>query len=80
MTNPEEGATRCARLQRRLASMASVRVPSEPAAWSSKALIPAVPINAAATLVAVWSPYVALARFGALELFYVLGSSLFERD
>ena len=52
----------------------------EPAAWSSKALIPAVPINAAAALVAVWSPYVALALFGALELFYVLGSSLFERD
>ena len=37
-----------------------------------------MPINAAATLVAVWSPYVSLALFGALELFYVLGSSLFE--
>ena len=46
----------------------------------SRALIPAVPINAAATLVAVWSPYVALALFGALEVLYVLGSSLFERD
>ena len=46
----------------------------------SRALIPAVPINAAATLVAVWSPYVALALFGALQVFYVLGSSLFGRD
>ena len=46
----------------------------------SRALIPAVPINAAATLVAVWSPYVALALFGALQVFYVLGGSLFGRD
>ena len=46
----------------------------------SRALIPAVPINAAATLVALWSPYTALALFASLALFYVLGGSLFEND
>jgi hypothetical protein len=42
--------------------------------------MPGVPINAAATLVALWSPYTALALFAALALFYVLGSSVFGRD
>ena len=46
----------------------------------SRSVIPGVPINAAATLVALWSPYTALALFAALALFYVLGSSLFGRD
>jgi uncharacterized membrane protein len=46
----------------------------------SRALIPAVPINAAATLVALWSPYTALALFASLALFYVLGGSLFGND
>lgn len=42
----------------------------------SRSLIPAVPINTAATLVALWSAYAALALFAALQLFYMLGSSL----
>lgn len=46
----------------------------------SRSVLPGVPINAAATLVALWSPYTALALFAALALFYVLGASVFERD
>jgi uncharacterized membrane protein len=46
----------------------------------SRSVIPGVPVNAAATLVALWSPYTALVLFAALALFYVLGSSLFGRD
>jgi hypothetical protein len=46
----------------------------------SRSVIPGVPINAAATLVALWSPYTPLALFAALALFYVVGSSLFGRD
>jgi hypothetical protein len=46
----------------------------------SRSVIPGVPINAAATLVALWSPYTALALFAALALFYVVESSLFGRD
>ncbi len=46
----------------------------------TRSVIPGVPINAAATLVALWSPYTALALFAALALFYVVGSSLFGRD
>jgi uncharacterized membrane protein len=45
----------------------------------TRSVIPGVPINAAATLVALWSPHTALALFAALALFYVLGSSLFGR-
>ena len=45
----------------------------------SRSVIPGVPINAGATLVALWSPYTALVLFAALALFYVLGSSLFGR-
>ena len=46
----------------------------------SRVVIPRVPINAAATLVALWSPYTALALFAALALFYVLGGALFGND
>jgi uncharacterized membrane protein len=46
----------------------------------SRSVIPGVPVNAAATLVALWSPYTALALFAALALFYIVGSSLFGRD
>jgi hypothetical protein len=46
----------------------------------SRVVIPGVPINAAATLVALWSPYTALALFAALALFYVLGDALFGND
>ena len=46
----------------------------------SRSVIPGVPINAAATLVALWNPYAALLLFAALALFYVVGSSLFGRD
>jgi TMEM175 potassium channel family protein len=46
----------------------------------SRAVIPGVPINAAATLVALWSPYTALALFASLALFYVLGGSLLGTD
>lgn len=46
----------------------------------SRSAIPGIPVSAAATLVALWSPYVALALFAALALFYVLGSSLLGPD
>ena len=46
----------------------------------TRSVIPGVPINAAATLVALWSPHTALALFAALALFYVIGSSLFGRE
>ena len=46
----------------------------------SRSLLPGVPVNAAVTLVALWSPYTALALFAVLALFYVFGSSLFGRD
>ena len=46
----------------------------------TRSIVPGVPINAAATLVALWSPYTALVLFASLALFYVLGSSLFDRD
>lgn len=46
----------------------------------SRSLIPGVPVNAAVTLVALWSPYTALVLFFSLSLFYVFGSSLFGRD
>jgi uncharacterized membrane protein len=46
----------------------------------SRAVIPGVPINVTATLVAVWSPYTALALFASLALFYVLGGSLLGTD
>lgn len=46
----------------------------------SRFAIPGIPVSAAATLVALWSPYTALALFGALALFYVIGSSLFGPD
>lgn len=46
----------------------------------SRSVVPGVPINAAATLVALWSAYVGLALFAALALFYVLGGALFGRD
>ncbi len=46
----------------------------------SRSVLPGVPINFAATLVAIWSPYTSLALFTGLALFYVVGSSLFERD
>lgn len=46
----------------------------------SRSAIPGVPVSAAATLVALWSPYTALALFAALALFYALGSSLLAAD
>jgi uncharacterized membrane protein len=46
----------------------------------TRSIAPGVPINAAATLVALWSPYTALVVFASLALFYVLGSTLFGRD
>ena len=45
----------------------------------SRSMIPGAPVNAAVTLVALWSPYTALVLFAALNLFYVFGSSLFGR-
>lgn len=45
----------------------------------SRSVIPGVPINAVATLLALWSAYVALGLLAALALFYVVGSSVFER-
>jgi uncharacterized membrane protein len=46
----------------------------------TRSVLPGIPINVAATLVAIWSPYTALVLFAALALFYVVGSSLFGRD
>src|SRR5262245_36947566 len=61
-----------ARRHRLIAASADERVVS----GLSRSYIPAIPINAAATLVAIWSPYTALALFAALNLFYLVGSSL----
>lgn len=46
----------------------------------TRSVIPGAPINAAATLIALWSPYTSLVLFAALALFYVIGSTLFGRD
>jgi hypothetical protein len=46
----------------------------------SRSTLPGLLINAAATVVALWSPYTALALFAGTALFYVVGSSLFGRD
>jgi hypothetical protein len=46
----------------------------------SRRMLPGLPINAAARLVALWSPYTALALFAGTALSYVIGSSMFERD
>jgi hypothetical protein len=46
----------------------------------TRSVLPGVPITVAATLVALWSPYTGLALFAALQLFWVIGSSLFGRD
>ena len=44
----------------------------------TRSIIPGVPINAAAMLLALWSPRVAIVLFAALTLFYVAGATLFE--
>ena len=46
----------------------------------TRSIIPGVPINAAATLLALWSPHAAVALFVALMLFYVAGATLFEKE
>jgi uncharacterized membrane protein len=46
----------------------------------TRSVLPGAPINAVATVVAIWSPYTALVLFAALSLFYVVGSSVFARD
>ena len=46
----------------------------------TRSVLPGVPINAAATLVALWNPYIGLVLFAALSVFYVIGSSLFGRE
>jgi len=45
----------------------------------TRAFLPGAAIYAAATLVALWSPHVAAALFGAIALFYVIESSAFVR-
>jgi uncharacterized membrane protein len=46
----------------------------------SRFAIPGVPVSAAATLVALWSPYTALALFAGLAVFYAIGSALFAPE
>jgi uncharacterized membrane protein len=46
----------------------------------SRSTLPGLVINAAATIVAFWSPYTALVLFAGSALFYVVGSSLFGQD
>jgi uncharacterized membrane protein len=46
----------------------------------SRSTFPGLLINAAATVVAFWSPYAALALFAGTALFFVVGSSLFGQD
>jgi uncharacterized membrane protein len=55
-------------------------VPQRAITGISRSVLPGVPINAAATLLAFWKPYLGLALFAALALFYVVGSSLFARE
>jgi uncharacterized membrane protein len=61
--------------RRLIAPAAAPRVVSD----ITRSVLPGVPINAAATLLALWSPYLALALFAVLAVFYVVGSSLFGR-
>lgn len=44
-----------------------------------KSIIPGVPINAGATLIALWNPHVAIVLLVALTFFYVLGTSLSDK-
>jgi uncharacterized membrane protein len=44
----------------------------------TRLIIPGIPINAAATLVAVWSPYTGLVMFAAIVVFYVVGSTMYR--
>ena len=44
----------------------------------SRSILPGVPINAAATLLALWSPRAAMVVFAALTLFYVAGATFLE--
>lgn len=46
----------------------------------SRSTLPGLLINAGATVVAIWSPYTALALFAGTALFFVVGSSLFGSD
>jgi TMEM175 potassium channel family protein len=45
----------------------------------TRATVPGVPVNAAATAIAIWSPVTGLALFAALLIFYIIGSALFGR-
>lgn len=56
------------------------RVDQRAVVGMTRSVLPGVPINAAATLVALWNPYVGFALFAALSSFYVIGSSLFGRE
>jgi hypothetical protein len=46
----------------------------------SRSTFPGLLVNAGATVVALWSPYAALALFAGTALFFVVGSSLFGND
>lgn len=46
----------------------------------TRAVAPGLPVNAAATAIAIWSPVTGLALFAGLVLFYVIGSAFFGRD
>jgi uncharacterized membrane protein len=46
----------------------------------SRDVLAGTPFTAAATLIAIWSPYTTLALIAGFALFYVFGGSLFERD
>jgi uncharacterized membrane protein len=46
----------------------------------TRSIIPGVPINALAILLALWSPRAAMVLFAALTLFYVVGATILERE
>jgi len=55
-------------------------VPQREVDHITRSIIPGVPINALAILLAVWSPRAAMVLFAALTLFYVVGATLLERE
>ena len=58
----------------------SEKVDQETIDHITRLIIPGAPINAGATLVALWSPHFAIVLLLALTFFYVLGTYLSKRD
>jgi uncharacterized membrane protein len=58
----------------------SEKVDQETIDHITRSIIPGTPINAGATLVALWNPHFAIVLLLALTVFYVIGTSLSKHD